>query len=1154
MLPADPSPLGGGTQMSSSGRVGVLEPEVELREPRTGPSGARSGAILAAASAASMAINYVFLLAAGRILGSEDYGSLAALLGLLAVVLIPATTLQMAVSREISRRIASADEAGADAFARRTLWLAALATLALVGVALALAVPLAHVLRIDSVGVVVLAETALATALTLPVAMGVLQGRQRFHALAATYVVPHVLRLALFAIAAAAGYRLGGAVFATVASAVATTAVAIVLIRGPLRGGAARPRPELAEFLRYLGPVVVGLVGIALLTHVDLLIVKARFSGEEAGAYAAASAFARVGFFLPATILAVLFPRAAARQARGEDTADILGRPLIATAAFCSGLVVFYAATGVGLVSMSFGAEFAEGGEVLAPFAVAIGLFSLVNILVGYHLSRGETRYAWIVACGVAAQVAVLALVPTALRDVVWANVAVGAALLVAHELLVGSSVPAIRAGTSRLAGRSAARVRAVTLEAVAVTAASTLFVAVLMWPVVAHLGSTVVGHLGSDSTGGIWWLWQLNREGGYHLLGTTHHTLTAAPFGWDEGNGLNLQWLLPYYPAYLATKVVGEIAAFNLVMLAGYALSGAAMYLLTRLLGCSRLVSAWAGLVFIVFPWHLARAEHASLVHLEVLALLVVALVAAARHPSWERLAFVGAATLACWLTSGYFGAEAVISVLAFSVGAAAFARARDGARLVLGAGACALAATALVALGSFTSGVNRGAGLERSVDDLSGGGLRLVELVVPADEHLLLDDPLQKFHDTHLHGTGRIEVSNYLGLLTIGLALAWLAIAWRSRARLRRDERAVTAGLVLVVATGLAFGAPSPLSVFGHEVPMPARLLWEVVPAFRAPSRWTPLVMAALVPLAALGLQAVSARAARRARRPLAVSTAVVAVAALLSFLELTIRPASPRFRTTPVPAEYAAVERTPDGILAEYPLGSSDVYRFWQREHERPLLNGVTPTQPAEDARLVLLDPSTPGTAAALALLGVTSFVIHEDAVVDAEVRPRPPGTRDGYELVARLGDGDSVWRVAAAPAPAFVTLPGGFAKPRPLDDGGVGHPLVAPSGVAVVELRAKTRGVVDLVLEARPPPGQPRRLRVADAENERGFALTGATRISVAVEVPRGVSRLLVKTDPAPTSESDAVVVSAPRAEPSAGEPALRAEPTASDPGF
>src|SRR5205814_4233038 len=78
---------------------------------------------------------------------------------------------------------------------------------------------------------------------------------------------------------------------------------------------------------------------------------------------------------------------------------------------------------------------------------LAIGLFSIANVLVGYHLSRGETRYAWIVAAGVLVQVAVLALFPSSLHEVVWANVAVGATLIAAHELLVGSSRPALRAG-----------------------------------------------------------------------------------------------------------------------------------------------------------------------------------------------------------------------------------------------------------------------------------------------------------------------------------------------------------------------------------------------------------------------------------------------------------------------------------------------------------------------------------------------------------------------------------------------------------------------------------------------------------------------------------------------------------------------------------
>ena len=52
--------------------------------------------------------------------------------------------------------------------------------------------------------------------------------------------------------------------------------------------------------------------------------------------------------------------------------------------------------------------------------------------------------------------------------------------------------------------------------------------------------------------------------------LGSTHHTLTGAPLGWNDTNALNLQVFLPYYPTYLIAHVVGDTAAYNLTLLAG--------------------------------------------------------------------------------------------------------------------------------------------------------------------------------------------------------------------------------------------------------------------------------------------------------------------------------------------------------------------------------------------------------------------------------------------------------------------------------------------------------------------------------------------------------------------------------------------------------
>jgi hypothetical protein len=199
-------------------------------------------------------------------------------------------------------------------------------------------------------------------------------------------------------------------------------------------------------------------------------------------------------------------------------------------------------------------------------------------------------------------------------------------------------------------------------------------------------------------------------------------------------------------------------------------------------------------------------------------------------------------------------------------------------------------------------------------------------------------------------------------------------------------------------------------------------------------------------------------------------------------------------------------------------------------------------------------MLLDPNQPGTAEALALLGVTAVGIHPEVHVDAEVPPTPPANNPGYRLVSRYADGASVWQVTAAPAPAFLTLPGGFGLPRRLQDGRVGWPLSGSGGVAELELRAKKAATVLLTFDVLPPKAGSWNLRVTDPQHEQPFTVTGPTTVQVNVAVPRGTSRLLLKVDPQPTSEADALMIVTPRVATATGSATLQAEKLSDSPGF
>jgi hypothetical protein len=314
----------------------------------------------------------------------------------------------------------------------------------------------------------------------------------------------------------------------------------------------------------------------------------------------------------------------------------------------------------------------------------------------------------------------------------------------------------------------------------------------------------------------------------------------------------------------------------------------------------------------------------------------------------------------------------------------------------------------------------------------------------------------------------------------------------------------------------------------------------------------------MAAIVPLAALALQEGVRRVAGRGLqlRGVRIAPVLLVVAAMaVSFLELGENPNQNRFSVRDVPREYAAIARTPPGIVADYPLFQDIDRLFWQIRYQRPNVISEAFGAAPDQARRALVNPSTPGTAEQLALLGVTAIVTHRDALgYVLHIKDVPNATwGPGYRLVTRTADGSSTWQVTARPAPALVT-PTGLSGPEPLAGNVPGYPLDASSGVGYIGIRSRRPQLVRLLFDAQPPQGVYKLLRVGDSEKELPFNLEGPLHISVLVEVPRGLSLVVLKTDPPAKSRADAIVISALRAEPATGSPDLHAVPDEADPGF
>ena len=245
---------------------------------------------------------------------------------------------------------------------------------------------------------------------------------------------------------------------ATAASAIVTAGTALWLVRAPLARAARTVRPSLTPFLRYLWPVFVGLLGIAVLTTADLLIVRARFAPAEAGEYAAASAFARSGVLSSRDD-----PRSSVpthRRPSGARRGDT-GHPRPVAhrhSGFRGGACAVLRDDRPWHRPHELRSR--VRGRRRAPRPVhhrddALRAWRTSSSASTSHAAKRALRGSSPGWCP--CRSAVLMLIPTTIDGVIVANVIVGTALLAAHELLVGSTVGALHAGFVRFSHRQGA-------------------------------------------------------------------------------------------------------------------------------------------------------------------------------------------------------------------------------------------------------------------------------------------------------------------------------------------------------------------------------------------------------------------------------------------------------------------------------------------------------------------------------------------------------------------------------------------------------------------------------------------------------------------------------------------------------------------------
>lgn len=274
--------------------------------------------------------------------------------------------------------------------------------------------------------------------LIIPVVRGTLQGLQKFGYLGTNLSIDATLRL-LFGFCLV---NLGMGVNGALGGIALAVGVAFLAAFMPLRFLFKQRRSteseiNSSEIYAFFWPVSLALLSFAILTNVDVIVVKHFFSPLEAGYYAVLSIVGRGFLTLALAVSMVMFPKVSELETQKKDSSSILKKSLLICVLLCSvGILTCFFFPRFIILTV-FGSEYLNISSLLRVFGIAISPLVLVHLLINYNLARHRTKFLYVLVFGVVFYVILLSLFHSSLKQVVLILGSVGTLTLILNIGLV---------------------------------------------------------------------------------------------------------------------------------------------------------------------------------------------------------------------------------------------------------------------------------------------------------------------------------------------------------------------------------------------------------------------------------------------------------------------------------------------------------------------------------------------------------------------------------------------------------------------------------------------------------------------------------------------------------------------------------------------
>lgn len=382
------------------------------------------------------ALNLLHNLLMGRLLSPAEYGQLSLIITLqLLIGLVPTATQTVAArfsagyaAQEQNKLLVALRNAG-NQFSWRFGTIIFL-------VLLALSIPLAGIFQLRDVWLLLPIAIATPFFISMGTDRGVLQGLDRFYWLSGAYFVEGFVRLVVGVLLTwlliQVGRGLDGAVWAVGQAMVMTWFISWLPLRslGKNEEEIEQQDEESIQWRQLTQFTLIALLGQALITNSDFLLVKSFFDATESGLYAAVTVLGRIAYFgaLPLTI--VMTPLIAKQQALGENTQKSFLLLMGGGVVLCGGLLFMAVLFAPLIIGLLYGEAYVSAAGLLPMYTTAASLFVLTNLAITYRVALGEGRETWMPLVAGIVQIAAILVFHNTLQQVIIVQIILMSILL----------------------------------------------------------------------------------------------------------------------------------------------------------------------------------------------------------------------------------------------------------------------------------------------------------------------------------------------------------------------------------------------------------------------------------------------------------------------------------------------------------------------------------------------------------------------------------------------------------------------------------------------------------------------------------------------------------------------------------------------------